>query len=152
MCIEKVVIRKSGEEMYSKTYQSPMAPQRVVLKPNFNYERQDTTTSDARMSFDHSDTYGGTYRETCRGQKDFRIQGLLHSAVQKHGHIRKAGVKKLIHQFETHPNREALKADLKQNHALSIQREGVGHDSQHGNTEYFEMCGIISPKYSATNV
>ena len=43
MCIGKVVVRKSGEEVYCKTYQSPIAQQRVVLKPNLNYERQDTT-------------------------------------------------------------------------------------------------------------
>ena len=31
---------KSGEELYSKKFQSFTAPQRVVLKANFNYERQ----------------------------------------------------------------------------------------------------------------
>ena len=55
---------KSGEELYSKTYQSLGAAQRVVLKTNLNYERQDTISSDARKSFDHSDKHGGTYRET----------------------------------------------------------------------------------------
>ena len=34
MCIEKVVIKKSGEELYNKTYQFPFLPQRVVLKPS----------------------------------------------------------------------------------------------------------------------
>ena len=33
LCIEKEVIRKSGEELYSKTYQSPAGPQRIVLEP-----------------------------------------------------------------------------------------------------------------------
>ena len=41
------------------------------------------------------------------------MQGLTHSAVQEQDHIRKEAVQKLIHQFETHPNREALQADLK---------------------------------------
>ena len=117
-CIEKVVVRKSGEELYNEAYQSPVVPQRNVLKPNWNYERQDTTSSDARMSFDHSDKHGGTYRETCRGKIDFRIQGLRHSAVQEHDHIRKEAVQKLIHQFENHPNKEALQADLKQNRSF----------------------------------
>ena len=67
MCIEKVVVRKSGEELH-------------------------TTSSDARRSFDHSDKLGGTYRETCRCEIDFRIQGLHHSAVQEHDHIRKQTV------------------------------------------------------------
>ena len=67
----------------------PTTLQRVVLKPNLNYEQQDTASSDARTSFDHSDKHGGTYRETCRGEIVFRIQGLTHSAVQEHDHIRK---------------------------------------------------------------
>ena len=57
MCIEKVVIRKSGEDLYNKSYQSPIAPQRIVLKPNLHYGRQDTTSSDVRTSFDHSDKH-----------------------------------------------------------------------------------------------
>ena len=64
--------------MYSKTYQSLTVPQRIVLKPNLRYEHQDTTSSDARTSFDHSskhkeDCDGGTYNESCRGEIDFRI-------------------------------------------------------------------------------
>ena len=39
MCIGKVVLRKSGEKLYSETYQSPVALQRVVLKPNLHCER-----------------------------------------------------------------------------------------------------------------
>ena len=89
MCIEKVVIR------------------------NLHYGRQDTTSSDARTSFDHSDKHGGTYRETCPGETDFRIQGLPRSAVQEHDHILKEAVQKLIHQFETNRNKEALQRDLK---------------------------------------
>ena len=89
MCIERVVFRKSGEELYSKTYQSPTVPQRIVLKPNLHYERQDTTSFDARTSFDYSskhrkDCDGGTHIESCRGEIDFRIRGLHQSAVQEH--------------------------------------------------------------------
>ena len=43
VCIGKVVIRKSGEELYNKTYQTPLVPQRIVLEPNLHYGRQDTT-------------------------------------------------------------------------------------------------------------
>ena len=31
--------------LYSKTYQSPTVPQRIVLKPNLHHGRQDTTSS-----------------------------------------------------------------------------------------------------------
>ena len=61
-----------------KTFQSPIAPQRVVQKPNLNCERQDTqdtTSSDARTSFDHFDKHGGTYRENCRGEIAVLAQG-----------------------------------------------------------------------------
>ena len=57
--------------------------------------------------------------KSCRGEKDFRIQRLPHSIVQEQDHIRKEAVQKLIHQFETHPNKEALQADLKQHHAFN---------------------------------
>ena len=56
-------------------------------------------------SSDHSDKRGGTYRETCRCEIDFRIQGLRHSVVHEHDHIGKMAVRKLIHQFEEHPNK-----------------------------------------------
>ena len=134
---------KSEEELYCKTYQSPIAPQRIELKTNLNYERQDTTSSDARKSFDHSDKHGGTYRETCRGEIDFRIQGLPHSTVQENDHIRKQTVQKLIHQFESHPNKQELQADLQQNRAFnpfSEQLKEVIYRT--GNMEYFEICEI----------
>ena len=47
-------VQKSGEELHSKTYQSPTVPQGIVLKPNLHYGRQDTTSFDSRTSFDHS--------------------------------------------------------------------------------------------------
>ena len=119
MCVKKVVVRKSGEELYSKIYQSSIASQRIVLKPNLNDERQDTTCSDARTPVDHSDKHGGRYRETCRGEIDLRIQGLLHSVVQERDHIRKQAVRTLIHQFENHPNKEALREDLQQKCAFN---------------------------------
>ena len=122
-------------------YQSPIAPQRIVLKPNLNDERQDTTSSDVRTPVDHSDKHGGRYRETCRGEIDFRIQGLLHSAVQERDHIRKQAVQTLIHQFENHPNKEALREDLQLKrafHPFSEQSKEMFYSM--GNVEYFEIC------------
>ena len=105
--------RKSGKELHNKNFQCPFAPQGIVLKPNLNYDRQHTTRSDARTSFDHSDKHGGTYTEPCRGEIDFRIQGLLRTAVQEHDHIRKQAV-------QNHLNKEALQADVKQNRAFNL--------------------------------
>ena len=78
-------------------------------------------------------------------------QGLLHSAVQEHDHIRKQAVQKLIHQFENHPNKQAPQEDLQQNRAFNPFSEkskemiySVGH------MEYFEMCEI-TPNMHCTN-
>ena len=99
-------------------------PQRIVLNPNLHDGRQDTSSFDARTPVDHSSKHrgtcgGGTFKETCRGEIDFRIQGLPHSTVQEQDHTSKEAVQKLIHQFETDLNRDALKADLKQNHTFN---------------------------------
>ena len=120
ICIEKVVIRKSG---HRKVYQSPRFPHRAVLLPNLHHGRQDSSKFEARTSVDHqrkeSKEYGEThgdgnsYRgaeefgETRSGNIDFRIQGVPHSVVQKQDDIRRETVKKLIHQFETPESRVA---------------------------------------------
>ena len=138
---------------------TPTAPQRIVLKPNLHCGRQDTTCSDARTSFDHSDKHGGMYREICRGEIAFRIQGLPHSAVQEHDHIRKQAVQKLIHQFENHPNKEALQEDLQQKSAFNPFSEVEGYDLQHGKHGVLrdlrhhskrtvpQLCDILAERY-----
>ena len=144
MCIEKVVIRKPAEELYNKSYQSSIAPQRMVLKPNLNYERQDTTCSDARTSFDHSDKHGGTYKETCRGGRDFRIQGLPHSAVQEHDHILKESSSEIDSPVRESPEQRSTTSTLKtQNRAFNPFSE-KSKEMIHGmgNMEYFEICEI----------
>ena len=64
ICIEKVVFMNSGKDLYNKMYQSPTIQRRIVLKPNMHHGGQDTTSSDARTSFDHS----SKHRENCDGQ------------------------------------------------------------------------------------
>ena len=74
---------------------------------------------------------------------DYRIQGPPHSTVEQEDHTRREVVNKLIHQSETHPNREALIADLRQNQAykpLSEKSKNMIHST--GNVEYFEMFEI----------
>ena len=38
---------------------------------------------------------------------DYRIQGLPHSTVEQEDHTRKEVVNKLIHHFETHPEKRS---------------------------------------------
>ena len=138
------MIRKPAEELYNKSYQSSIAPQRMVLKPNLNYERQDTTCSDARTSFDHSDKHGGTYKETSRGGRDFRIQGLPHSAVQEHDHILKESSSEIDSPVRESPEQRSTTSTLKtQNRAFNPFSE-KSKEMIHGmgNMEYFEICEI----------
>ena len=83
-----------------------------------------------------SNAHSSKCRENCSG--DYPIQGLPHSTAQEEDHTHKKAVKKLIHQFEKHPNREALKADLRQNQAYNPSG-GKSKNLIHsmGNVEYF---------------
>ena len=154
------VYRKGGDQEVRRRIepQNVSTSERNALKPSLNCERQDTTSSDARTSFDHASKHGGkyketcgggVYKETCRGEKDFILQGLPHSTVQQDDHTRKKAVQKLIHQFETHPNRTELQADLKQNHAFNpFSEQSKDMIYSMGNMEYFEICEI-TPKVAS---
>ena len=96
ICIESGIHEVRRKNCTSKMYQHPELPQRIVLKPNLLYGRQDTTDFEARASVDHhSREYGETrsgreYGETRFGNTEFRIQGLQHSTVQQQDDTRKA--------------------------------------------------------------
>ena len=143
---------KSGEELYSKMYQSPELPQRIVLKLNLHYERQDTTNFEARASVDHlsreyretrsSGEYGETVAVTLTSEPN---DCLIQLTVQQQDDTRKEAATKLIHQFETHPNRESLKADMEKDQAFNpCSEKSKDVISSMGNTECFEMCEITS--------
>ena len=54
-------------------------------------------------------------------------------------------VKKLIHQFDTHPNRDSLMDDLiKTEESISSAKSRKEYITSMGNTEYFELCEISS--------
>ena len=88
-----------------------------------------------KTSFVHSGKHnencdGGAYRETCRGEMDFRIQVLLHPAVQEHDHIRKEAVQKLIRDT---PEQRSIASEPKaKSRVQSVQRKVEGYDLQHG--------------------
>ena len=149
MCIEKVVIRKAGEELYSKSYQSPTAPQRIVLKPKLNYARQDTTSSDARTSFDHSgkhkeDCDGGTYNESCRGEMDFRIQGLLPLSCPRTRSHPQTGSPEIDSPVQEPPEQRSTTSRPTTSRVQSVQRAVEGMIYSMGNMEHFKMCEITS--------
>ena len=81
MCIEKVVYMKTGEELYCTVSQSQRLP-RVVLTSNSRHGRQNPLNPDARKSTDHQ-SERRLYRETCRGNVDYKIASFPNSMNHK---------------------------------------------------------------------
>ena len=123
---EDHIAGKGINSLNSKTYQSPTVPQRIVLQQNLNYERQDTTSSDARTSFDHSDKHGGTYRETCRVEKRLQDPRIARSHPQTGSPEIESPVPELPEQRST-TSRPKTKSRVQ-----SVQRAVEGNDLQHG--------------------
>ena len=160
--IEKVLYMNTGEEPHCKVYQSPRLP-RAVLTPNLHHGRQDPPSPDARKSTDHQreqSVYRETcrsllentrrkhpgesqrwrYRESCRGNVEYRISRFPHSTVQKEDTNRKETVKRLIQQFENHPKRDSLKQDFNKTKEFDPFSEKKELITDMGNTEIFELC------------
>ena len=91
-------------------------------------KRKHPPTIKANEARGYEETRSAKFEETRSGNIDFGIQGQPHSTVQKEEYGRREVVKKLIYQFDTHPNRDSLMEDL--NH--SVQRKVEGVDQQHG--------------------
>ena len=153
LCIEKVVYMKTGKDSYCKVFQSPRLPRRTVLTPSLHHGRQDLSNPKARTSADHQSkrsegyekTRSAKLEETRSGNIDFRIQGLPHATVQNEDYDRREMVKKLIHQFDTHPNRDSLMEDLNKTEEFNqLSEKSKELISSMGNTEYFELCEISS--------
>ncbi len=118
-CMEKVVLWKTGEVLYDQVYKSPRSPPKITLKTAWTKRRVDTSNLEARESSADS----SEHRETCsqKGVNDGSVNqhretgSLSDNCLEQQDTTRKNIVKNLIHQIETHPHREALKADLQQN-------------------------------------
>ena len=168
ICIEKAVYTKTGKGLYGKVHPSPRLP-RVGLTPTLQHGRQDRPNPEARKSADHQseqsvqyretrpslledtrrkhpeESQRGKYKETCRDNVDYRIPGILHSTVQKEDSNRKEIVKRLIQQFENHPNRDSLIEDLNKTEEFNpFSEESKELITSMGNTEYFELCETSS--------
>ena len=83
-----------------------------------------------QRSEEYKETRSEEFGEIRSSNIDFRIKGLPHSTAQQEDDVRRETVKKPIHQFETHPNRESLMAQ--EPTIQSVQREVEGIDPQHG--------------------
>ena len=105
-------------------------------------KREHPTTIKSKDSEEYRETRGDEeFVGTQSGNIDFRIQGLPHLIVQKQDDFRRESDKRLIHQFETHPNRESLMADLDNNQKFNLFSEKSKEIIRSvGNTENCEMC------------
>ena len=120
-CIEKAVCMKTKEELFHKVNQSPRLP-RVLLKPNSQRGQQDQPDQEARKNSDHQ-SVSGIYGESRSGNVDCRIPDIPHSTVQQQDTNRRETVKKLIQQFENHPNKEFFLQDLNKNEEINTFSE-----------------------------
>ena len=141
-CIGKVVVMNSEEVLKNKICESPRSPRKVVRILAWHEGRKDTSNSDERQSSvsscQHRATCCGSNEGDMLRKSDYRIQGLPHSTDEQGDDTRTEVVNKLTHQFETHPDREALKTDLRQNHAYNPKQRKIAEpDPQH------ELRGVL---------
>ena len=145
ICIEKAVCMKTKEELYHEVDQSSRLP-RVILKPNAQSGQQDQPDQEARKSCDHQSA-SGSYGETLSGNVDYRIPGIPHSAIQQQDTSRRETVKKLIQQFESHPNKEFFLQDLNKTEEINMFSERSKKlITDMGSTEIFELCETSSKR------
>ena len=144
--VEKAVCMKTKEELYHKVYQSPRMP-RVILKPNSKSGQQDQPHQEARTSSDHQSA-SRSYGETRSGNVDYRIPGIPDSAAHQQDTNRNETVKKLIQQFENHPNKEEVfLQDLNKTEKINtFSEKSKKLITDMGNTEIFELCETSSEK------
>ena len=106
--------------MYDNIYES-RAPRRIILKEAWQGGQRDDSNTEEREHKVFSNEFGETRSDVRDGDTspkvDFRIQGLPHSTVEQEDNTRKEKIKELIHQIESHLDRDALKADLMQTQA-----------------------------------
>ena len=120
-------------------FQSPRLP-RVTLLPNSQHNQKDVLITDSRKS-DDCDNEVHEHKETCSSSReDFRILDIPHSTAEKVETNRKETVRRLIEQFENHPNRNVLLKDFEKVEEINhFSQESKGLITEMGNTEIFEF-------------
>ena len=126
------------------------------------YGRQDPPNPEARKSTDHPSTgkpvahfsrahvipekvSDGSTGELVAVTLITEFQVHLTSNVQKENSNRKETVKRLIQQFENHPNRDSLMEDLNKTEEFNpFSEKSKELITSMGNMEYFELCETSS--------
>ena len=89
----------------------------------YNPEARASVDHQSEESEEYCETRSEEFEETRSGNIDFRTQAPPHSTVQKEDDVRRETIKRLIHQFETHPNREPLMAHLDKHQKFKLFSE-----------------------------
>ena len=128
---------QTGEELCCKVHQSPTS----------QHSRKDLPITGSRKSDDCQNEVH-KHRETCSsGRVDFRIPGIPHSIVEQVETNRKETVRRLIEQFENHPNRNMLPKDFeKSEEIIRSSQESKDLITEMGNTEIFEFYETSSKR------
>ena len=117
-----------------------------------SFQSQSEKTSadhQSKRSEVYEETRSAKFEKTRSGNIDFRIQGLPHSTVQKEDDVRRDMVKKLIHHFDTHPNRDSLMEDLNKTEEFNRFSEKLGVDPQLVQHGVLRICARSLLKYNA---
>ena len=136
------ICMKTREELYCIIFKSPRLL-RVALVPNSQHVQKDVLVSDSRKSDDRENEVH-QHRKTCGSDHcvDFRIPGIPLLNKLKN---RKEKVRRIIEQFESHPNKNMLLKDYKKS-------EEMNHFSQESKDliiamgQLFESCETSSKR------
>ena len=138
-CVEKCINLRGHREEEPYSRRICIMDVRIFLIT----KREHPPTNQSKRSEGYEETRGAKCEDTRRVNIDFVIQGLPHSTVQKEDYDRREMVKKLIHQFDTHPNCDSLMEDLNKTEEFNqFIEKSKALISSMGNTERIELCGI----------
>ena len=124
VCMEKLVRMNTKDELFQKVRLTPRVP-RVVLKSNSQIGLQDQQEQDARTSCDQP-SGSKLLWETGSNTVDYRIPGVLLSAVEQQDTHRKHTIKQLIEKFENHPTKESFIQDFRRRRStISVRNRRI---------------------------
>ena len=79
---------------------------------------------------------------------DYRIQGIHHAAVKQDDDARRQLISRLVYQIRNHPNKDALIADMQQDHPYNPFSEVSSEGFTIWATWNISRCAKFLPEYS----
>ena len=135
VCIEKAVCMKTKEELYHKVYLNSSLHV-LYSEANSHSGQQDQRDQDARISCGIADLRGNLVQ-----------QRVPLAAVEQQDRNRNDKVKRLIQQFEIHPNKESFLQDLNQTVKINkFNEKSQKLIADMNSTEIFGLCETSSKK------